>query len=39
MHISHLENYLPEVIPYLALEERFRFVIDKQGYEDVWKEE
>ncbi|WP_227061408.1 hypothetical protein [Acinetobacter pittii] len=39
MHISHLENYLPEVIPYLALEEGFRFVIDKQGYEDVWKEE
>uniref|UniRef100_UPI00406D35E3 immunity protein Imm33 domain-containing protein n=1 Tax=Acinetobacter sp. D009 TaxID=3138069 RepID=UPI00406D35E3 len=39
IHISHLENYLPEVIPYLALEEGFRFVIDKQGYEDVWKEE
>ncbi len=39
IHISHLENYLPEVIPYLALEEGFRFVIDKEGYEDVWKEE
>lgn len=39
IHISHLENYLPEVIPYLALGEGFRFVIDKQGHEDVWKEE
>lgn len=39
IHISHLKDYLPEVMQYLALEEGFRFVIDNDGYEDVWKEE
>jgi hypothetical protein len=36
MHAEHLEDFLPEVIPYLALEKGFRFIIDDTGYEDVW---
>lgn len=39
MHIEHLSDYLPQVMPYVALEQGFRFVIDNEGYEDVWKEE
>ena len=37
IHISHLIEILPEVLPYLALEENFAFVIDKNGYEDIYK--
>lgn len=36
LHVSHLEDILPEVLPYLALSEGFGFVIDNDGYEDVW---
>ena len=35
--IKELEDILPEAIPYLALEEGFRFMIDRDDYEDVWK--
>lgn len=38
IHVGHLTEYLPEVIPYLALEEGFRFIIDNSGYEDIWQE-
>lgn len=37
IHISHLDNLLPEVLPYLALEDHFAFVIDGVDYEDVYK--
>lgn len=36
LHVSHLKALLPEVLPYLALMEGFGFVIDNEGYEDVW---
>jgi hypothetical protein len=31
-----LHQYLPEILPYLALEPGFQVIIDKHGYEDVW---
>lgn len=36
VHVSHLAEMLPEVLPYLALSEGFGFIIDHDGYEDVW---
>ena len=38
MTIKKLQDILPEVLPYLALEEGYRFMIDADDYEDVWKE-
>jgi hypothetical protein len=38
LHVEHLADYLPEVIPYLHLPPGYRFQIDRQGYEDVWFE-
>ncbi|TCM66441.1 hypothetical protein EC844_11341 [Acinetobacter calcoaceticus] len=38
MTVTELEKILPDVLPYLALESGFRFMIDKDDYEDVWKE-
>ena len=29
---------MPDVLPYLALEQGYRFMIDADDYEDVWKE-
>lgn len=37
--VKELENILPDAIPYLALETGFRFMIDRDDYEDVWKAE
>lgn len=37
-HWYHLIEQLPEVLPYLGLEQGFRFIIDNKGYEDVWRE-
>ena len=39
MTVRELQDILPEVLPYLALAEGFRFMIDREDYEDVWKEE
>ncbi|MBS4431123.1 MULTISPECIES: hypothetical protein [Pectobacterium] len=39
LHTSHLEEMLPEVIPYLFLPEGTKFIIDRAGYEDVWQDE
>jgi len=36
LHISHLPDYLPLVLPYLRLPPGANFIIDDQGYEDVW---
>lgn len=38
MNIKKLQEILPEVLPYLALERGYRFMIDGDDYEDVWKE-
>lgn len=38
MSIKKLQEILPEVLPYLALQQGFRFMIDGDDYEDVWKE-
>ena len=35
--VQELEDIFPDAIPYLALEEGFRFMIDADEYEDVWK--
>lgn len=39
IHWYHLIEILPEVLPYLGLKQGFRFIIDNEGYEDVWKDE
>lgn len=36
LHIGHLSEELPEVIKYLFLPEGAKFIIDREGYEDVW---
>ena len=36
LHASHLVDELPEVLKYLFLPEGSRFIIDREGYEDVW---
>src|SRR5690606_25720331 len=36
--VRELQDIAPEVLPYLALEQGFRFMIDADDYEDVWKE-
>ena len=30
------KNYLPQIIEYLDLPPGYRFLIDDNGYEDVW---
>ncbi len=36
LHTAHIEDYFPEVIPYLGLPPGWGFIIDHKGYEDVW---
>ncbi len=37
MHVSHLAQLRPEVLPYLGLAPGWRFLINpKTNYEDVW---
>lgn len=38
IHWHHLIEMLPEVLPYLGLEQGFRFIIDNESYEDIWKD-
>ncbi len=38
LHVEHMPEYLPEVIPYLELPPGYRFLIDSNGYEDVWED-
>ncbi len=38
MPVRELQDILPNVLPYLALEQGYRFMIDADDYEDVWKE-
>lgn len=37
--VTQLLDIFPDALPYLALEEGFRFMIDQDDYEDVWKAE
>lgn len=39
LHITHLSEWRPEVIKYLALSPGHRFLIGENGYEDVWFDE
>jgi hypothetical protein len=38
LHVSHMNEYLPDVLPYLALPPGRRMVLAPE-YEDVWFEE
>ena len=38
MTIRKFQELAPEVLPYLALDVGYRFMIDADDYEDVWKE-
>ncbi len=35
LHVNHIEEYLPEIEPYLSLPPGYRFLI-APGQEDVW---
>ncbi|MGD2117141.1 MAG: hypothetical protein PVG66_02175 [Chromatiales bacterium] len=39
LHVEHVSEYLPQVVPYLCLPPGYRFLIDPNGYEDVWFDE
>ncbi len=39
IHSKHLEAIFPVVIDFLCLSPRHKFIIDNQGYEDVWFDE
>lgn len=36
---SHLLELLPLAVPYLGLPPGYKFILDRSGYEDVWKDE
>ena len=36
LHATHLQEMLPQVLDYLALPSGARFILDREGYEDVW---
>jgi hypothetical protein len=36
VHVGHLKEILPSVIRYMRLPTGEKFIIDDQGYEDVW---
>lgn len=39
MHLEHLLEATPELMPYLALPPGWRFLVDtNNGYEDVWRD-
>jgi hypothetical protein len=38
IHVSHVADHLPQILPYLGLEPGFRFLI-APGHEDVWFDE
>ncbi|WP_455685330.1 immunity protein Imm33 domain-containing protein [Variovorax paradoxus] len=38
MHVEHISEILPIAQKYLALAPGFKFIIDENGYEDVWYE-
>lgn len=38
MSVKELEEVFPEALPFLALDTGYRFLIDHDEYEDVWRE-
>lgn len=36
VHVHHVLEMLPMVVKYLALAPGFKFIVDNEGYEDVW---
>ncbi len=38
VHVEHLEDWCPRVLPYLALEPGWRFLV-ADDHEDVWRDE
>ncbi len=38
LHAAHLAELLPQVLAYLALPSGTKFILDRAGYEDVWRE-
>ena len=38
MTVKELEDVFPQALPFLALETGYRFLIDHEEYEDVWRE-
>ncbi len=36
IHVQHLGDYLPNILPYLDLPPGYRFLIDNKGRKDVW---
>ena len=38
LHAAHLAELLPQVLAYLALPSGSKFILDRAGYEDVWRE-
>lgn len=36
---GHIRELLPEALPYLALPPGYKFIIDRNGFEDVWRED
>eukprot|EP01132_Coremiostelium_polycephalum_P005589 gene5589-6956_t len=38
LHTHHLSTTLPQVLKYLSLPTHSNFIIDNEGYEDVWLE-
>ncbi|EIY6411492.1 hypothetical protein MNF40_004523 [Vibrio parahaemolyticus] len=36
LHVEHIVKYLPQVQAYLGLPPGYRFLIDNNGYEDIW---
>jgi hypothetical protein len=38
MTVKELTEVFPEALPFLALETGYRFLIDHDEYEDVWRE-
>lgn len=38
LHVSHLDEWCPEIVRFLGLAPGWRFLIDDQGYVDVWED-
>lgn len=36
IHVAHINKLFPNIKKYLALAPGFTFIIDAEGYEDVW---
>lgn len=39
MHVNHLAETCPQLLKFLGLPVGYRFLIDNDGYEDVWYDE